>query len=60
MHKGMGKKQQIRGHKRAKKVLNRKLNRKKSDVDTVDYIKHVQNWNAIKEEIANTSEEENA
>lgn len=31
MHKGLGKKQQIRGHKRVQKTLNRRLNRNASD-----------------------------
>jgi hypothetical protein len=31
MHKGLGRKQQIRGHKRRLKVLNRLLNRNASD-----------------------------
>ena len=32
MHKNKGRKQQIRGHKRALKTLNRKLNRNANDM----------------------------
>ena len=36
MNKGLGKAQQIRGHKRRKKVLNRSLNRNISDLKKVE------------------------
>lgn len=58
MRKGEGRFQQIRGQKRAKKVFNRKLNRNRSDIDTVDYVHHVQNLNEVREEIKKTSENE--
>ena len=35
MNKGIGKAQQIRGHKRHQKTLNRKLNRNPSDLSKV-------------------------
>ena len=36
MHKGLGKLQQIRGHRRRQKVLNRRLNRYPSDLKKVE------------------------
>ena len=36
MNKGMGRSQQIRGHKRRQKTLNRRLNRNPSDFHSIN------------------------